>query len=171
MLKKRVGCSIAIGIAWVVSGVCLLPYGLNFVLTFLEREYIAGSSYLFSIVDIIAPFVGGVEYGAIILMVFCILFGRFSARYFLEERICNTVEKLVYSMSFVDVLSHFFKVFIIFAVFAGIGFLGKERVGYDVLAALEITTGSAAIYIGFSYFRNTMFVKTPVTIYDRKNPY
>ena len=169
MTKKRTGCSVAIGITWLLSGMVMLPYGLNFVLTYLEEEYIAGPSQKVSIVDNIAPFVGGVEYGVIILIAFCILFGRILSRFVFEKKVHADVAYITTDATFLDIMATFFKIVIVLVIFSSVGYFGKPWFASDFLAAVEMLAGATALSIAFSYFRNTMVVKSVFSIYDKGN--
>ena len=167
MSKRRTGCSVVIGITWLLSGLFMLPYGLNFILTYLEKEYISGPSDKISIVDNIAPFVGGVEYGVIILMAFCILMGRILSRFVFEKRVHADVAHITTDSTFSDVMANFFKIVVITVIFSSVGFFGGVWFASDFLAAVEMLAGATALSVAFSYFRNTMFVKSAFSIYDK----
>lgn len=157
-LFSKTGCLVILGFIWVLTGVVLLPMGLNLMLLSIQDGYLLATPEKFSAVRELASYVGGLEHAAIILMVVCLLFGRIGARIWFEKKLLSAAQAIIgREGSRVGVLlGHAFKVVLVGLIFLGLGLFGGGIMSKDLLAMIEMLVGSAAIYVAFVYFRFAM---------------
>lgn len=142
------------GFIWLAIGGFLLSLGLRLIVGSIQPEF-AYFEKRFPILDTLAPYFGGIEQAALLLIVLCLLIGYLKGRYVLGKSARSGVARL---LTFPNPTSignlYSTKYYILLGGMVGLGmsikYLGLPN---DVRGAVDVAIGAALINGAMIYFR------------------
>lgn len=155
------------GMIWLAVGCWLSLLGVNFLISTLLRENQHLSRPL---IDPLAPYVGGMESAAYILIVLGLIVGYLKGQYVLGKTVKREVNRIA-SLVEPTCLSQLYtkKYLILLAV---MGFLGMvvRFSPLDLRGVVDVAVGTALICGAFRYFFHAFYMVRKATTYDTLSP-
>lgn len=137
------------GCIWLAIGCILLPLGLNFLMQSIEPTSTASKPFL----DSIAPYVGGLEKAALVLVVLGLAIGYLKGTKIFSKSVNRSVDRIL-SLPNPSPLSQIYakKYYILLASMVLLGFLVRFLPN-DIRGFVDVIIGSALINGAMMYFR------------------
>lgn len=144
------------GLIWLAVGFFLLPLGVNFLVAALLKE---NAEAFHPLLISLAPLAGGVEAGALVLVVLGMMIGFLKGRFILSKTVKKGVDHIrslpnpaslgqVYTLKYYILLGSMFL----------LGFLARMA-PMDVRGLIDVTIGTALIIGAILYFRHALHVR------------
>lgn len=138
------------GLVWLAVGCSLLPLGINFIVESILNENILLKSR--PILDSLAPYVGGLDVAALILIVFGLILGYGKGKAVFAKSVKKSVNRIVNlpnPTSIADIYTK--KYYILLGSMVLIGFIVRFTT-LDIRGFVDVTIGSALIHGAVLYF-------------------
>lgn len=142
------------GLIWLAIGCFLLPLGLNFVIESILKENLLIMQR--PVLDLLSPYLGGLELAALAWIAFCLFVGFFKARYVFSKTVQKGIERIQSLPNPVSVSQIYpKKYYILLGSMILIGVLVKY-LPIDIRGGIDIIIGSALINGAMQYFKNAV---------------
>jgi len=150
------------GLVWFAVGTMLLTIGLDLLVKGSKNErFFEGHSY--PVMDTIAPYMGGLEQAALLIVALALIVGYFKGKFVLGKSAIKGIQRI---RSFPNPTSlaniYSAKYYILLAAMVALGMSIKYMgVPQDVRGGVDVAIGSALINGAILYFRSAFSVKQP----------
>jgi hypothetical protein len=138
------------GLVWLIVGCALLPLGLNFI-----TEGILNQNHLqnYPILNFLAPYSGGIEQAALILIVFALAIGFLKGRFVFAKSVQRSVNRIL-SLPNPAKIHHIYSLsyYLLLGSMLFLGFLVKF-LPIDLRGIVDVIIGSGLINGAVLYFR------------------
>lgn len=142
------------GLIWLGVGCLLLSLGLNF----LVASFLKDQTSAHPLLDLVAPYLGGVEQSALFLVVVGLLIGYLKCRYIFSKTVQKGVDRILQLPNPVSISQIYTKkYYILLGSMMVLGFLVKF-VALDIRGTVDIIIGAALINGAMLYFRRAFYV-------------
>lgn len=147
------------GMIWMAVGLFLLPLGLNFLYESTGQNRIFSQGH-YPLVEILSPYMGGLEQTALLLIAIGLFIGYFKGRYVLGKSVYRGIARI---RSFPNPTSlgniYSAKYYILLGSMIGLGVLIKYTgISKDIRGLVDVAIGSALINGAMLYFREAFSV-------------
>jgi len=149
------------GLVWMIVGLWLLPLGLNLLLSDTQTGLIVDSSR-YPLIGALAPYFGGWEQAALLLVAAGLLIGFFKGRYVLGKSAKRGIER-IQSFPNPASLSKIYspKYYILLGTMIGLGISIKLLgLANDIRGFIDVAIGAALINGAVIYFREALVLRT-----------
>jgi len=142
------------GCIWMAVGLFLFPLGLKFIAGAVQAVPISAIDQ-YPLINLIAPYIGGVETAAVFLIAISLMIGTMKAKMVLSKvvvKMVGRITSLPNPANFTDVYGLNYLLLIGFMMSLGMG-MRYFGVPTDVRGVVDVAVGSALITGGITYFR------------------
>lgn len=166
MLKvSRATLIVLSGMIWLGVGSWLFFLGLNFLFATLLRENQHLSRFL---MDPLAPYVGGAEPAAFVLISLGLIVGYFKGRFVLGKTVKREVNRIVSLPEPASITKLYTKKYFILLAVMGLLGMGVRYLSLDVRGFVDVAVGVALIAGALRYFWHAYYMMRPT--YGTGNP-
>lgn len=142
------------GAIWMLIGCFLLPLGVNFLVESTQnKQMVLKESY--PIINHLAPYIGGIEETALILLFLSLYIGYLKGRYVLGKSARKGVDRIIAfpnPTSLGNIYSLRYYVLLICMILLGLS-IKYMGLSLDIRGIVDVIIGSALIYGAAIYFR------------------
>lgn len=152
------------GIVWFAVGVFLLQLGLNLLVGVAQYDPAMGDKS-YPMMDNLAPYLGGRNSTALVLIAVSLLIGNMKGKYVLGKSAKSGIERIC-AMSEPACLSKIYspKYYILLGAMIGLGVLIKVfQLSSDIRGVVDTAIGAALLNGSLFYFRSAFALRKPAT--------
>lgn len=145
------------GLIWLGVGCFLLPLGVNFVVEAMLKENFATLPH--PIFSLLAPYVGGIDPAAVLLVACALLVGFVKGRFLFPKTIQRSVNRIL-ALPNPARLSKIYswRYYLLLGVMAGLGVMTRY-LPLDIRGGIDIAVGTALIIGAMFYFRQAWAIR------------
>lgn len=156
MFKLSHAALVAIsGVIWLAVGCFLLPQGLKLLLTSPSSDAEA------PLLRLLAPYLGGAETTALLLIVLCLLVGRLKGNYVLRKSVQRSINRIVTFPNPTSIANIYSRGY--YLLFGSMVLLGMSikwlGLANDIRGVIDVAIGAALITGAMLYFRQAIALR------------